>query len=164
LMHLKEFPKIASVGFESCKGITDRGAATLAEVKSLSGVNLFGTSVTEKGWRELAKLPKLAVVTPNHPHSEELMRILASVPTLTHISHWNDGVHLELFKDHPSLDSLSLAVTKVGDDRIPIVVTLKKLTHLNIKGSKITRAGFEKLKAALPKCQIVSDHGTFQPK
>jgi hypothetical protein len=91
------------------------------------------------------------------------MRTLAGVPTLKEISGWHDGVHLELFKDHPSLIQLALTDPKVGDDRIPIVVTLKKLADLYIKGSKITRVGFEKLKAALPKCRIESDHGTYDP-
>lgn len=40
----------------------------------------------------------------------------------------------------------------------------KNLTYLEITGTKVTAAKFEELKAAIPKCKIVSDYGTYEPK
>ena len=164
---LKAMPALIGISFEYSKGITDKGAAVLAEIKTLTSVNLYATSVTVQGWRQLTMLPNLRAVGPGAIQpAEELHKVLAGIPTLTQVigTPGIDGSNLEFYKNHPALAEIWFADPKLGDDRIPIVVTLKKLTRLNIKGSKITREGFEKLKAALPKCRIEWDGGVIEPK
>ena len=40
---------------------------------------------------------------------------------------------------------------------------LKSLKRLELQNTKVTAAGVAELHKALPQCQIVSDHGTFEP-
>jgi hypothetical protein len=52
----------------------------------------------------------------------------------------------------------------IDDKSVPALSRLKGLRTLAVRQTKITPAGFEHLKKALPKCRIESDHGTYEPK
>jgi hypothetical protein len=52
----------------------------------------------------------------------------------------------------------------IGDASVEHLTKCTGLTSLNLLKTKITPAGFEQLKKALPKCRIESDHGTYEPK
>ena len=54
--------------------------------------------------------------------------------------------------------------TQVGDDCVAQILEFKNLTQLSLQMTKVTAAKFEELKKAFPKCKIVSDYGTYEPK
>jgi hypothetical protein len=59
---------------------------------------------------------------------------------------------------HRSLDG-----GKFTDAGLKHLKVLHKLTYVNLTRNKVTAAGVKKLHAALPKCMIVSDWGTYAP-
>jgi hypothetical protein len=61
------------------------------------------------------------------------------------------------------LHNLNLGTTSITDAAIPALAELRTLTTLYLNTTKITNEGVERLHAALPKCRIVSDFGTFAP-
>ena len=72
---------------------------------------------------------------------------------------------LVALKGQSRLGILELAgATGIDDDAIPHLVVLPNLGRINLTGTKFTKAGVEKLAAALPKCQIEWDGGTIEPK
>ncbi|HLW63925.1 MAG TPA: hypothetical protein VKS79_01315, partial [Gemmataceae bacterium] len=161
---LTHLPELVSLQLHFPKKLTDRGALALAKMKQLQNIELKGTAITDKGWQELAKLPKLQLVMfTDSAYTEAMLKALAGNHTLIRIWGWDDGSHLQLFKNHPSLHVLILTDPKVDDKSVETVVTMKKLEYLNIKGSRITAAGFEKLKVALSQCIIDSDFGRYEP-
>lgn len=61
---------------------------------------------------------------------------------------------LEPFAVARNLRILKLRFPEITDATIPFLSQLKQLTELNLEGSGISPAGYEKLKTALPDCQI----------
>ena len=64
-----------------------------------------------------------------------------------------------------SLTSLSMSgirkptgngLKKLTDAGVKELAALKNLTHLGLLGAEVTDDGIEKLRAALPKCEVVS--------
>jgi hypothetical protein len=68
--------------------------------------------------------------------------------------------HLGGLKD---LDTLYVATMPVTDAGLDHLKALTKLQRLDLRQTKVTVEGVKKLAAALPRCTIVSDHGTFGP-
>jgi len=67
-------------------------------------------------------------------------------------------------KELPKLHSLVLDDTAVSDDGLAILRAIPGLTEVQMLRTKVTEVGVKKLAAALPKCKIVSDYGSFGPK
>jgi hypothetical protein len=117
-----------------------------------------------KVWKLLAKLP-LEQCSVDLAQ-DEVFEVIATIPTLKSLASTalRKDRQVAFFRNHPGLQSLVVTTDAVTDESVASIVSLKKLASLNIKGSKITPAGFEQLKKALPKCRIESDHGTYEPK
>jgi Leucine-rich repeat (LRR) protein len=167
LAALKELPELTQVDFHA-SGVTDKGAAILAEVLTLEVVRMHPTRVNMEGWRYLAKLPKLRVVHAQNflNNLADIHQVFAEIKTLEKIEGKESSVtakQLAFFKDHPSLKEIKLQWDST-DDQVPILLSMKALSVLTIKDTKITPAGFEQLKKGLPTCHIISDHGNYVPK
>ena len=63
----------------------------------------------------------------------------------------------------PKLDSLEINFTSLRDTDLELLSALTGLKTLNIKATEVTPTGVEKLHKALPRCQIISEHGTIEP-
>ena len=70
-------------------------------------------------------------------------------------------VHL---KGHKSLQWVSVYSTPVTDAGLTHLMDCKNLTAIDTRGSRVTMKGVEELSKALPKCQILHDGGTIEPK
>jgi hypothetical protein len=55
------------------------------------------------------------------------------------------------------LKVLNLSNNPITDAAIPHIIAFKKLSYLNLKGTRITSRGLAVLTRELPQCQIVSD-------
>ena len=62
-----------------------------------------------------------------------------------------------------NLTYLAIHKAAIGDAGLEYLKGLKGLMGLVLTDTKATRAGVQKLAAALPGCNITSDHGTFGP-
>jgi eukaryotic-like serine/threonine-protein kinase len=124
--------------------VTDAGLAHLAAVKSLSGISIADTAITDAGLAHLKRSKAMQVIEIN------------SCPGFT-------GTSLkELNLDE--LRNLRASRTGLTDDGLAHLAKCKKLESVECEGTKVTRAGIEKLQEAQPKCRIVWNGGTIEPK
>jgi hypothetical protein len=61
-----------------------------------------------------------------------------------------DGLH-----NVPSIEVLELTGTDIGDDSIPALSTLTNLRELSLYGTSISDSGIDRLREALPDCEIL---------
>jgi hypothetical protein len=61
------------------------------------------------------------------------------------------------------LETLVLDHTTITDRSVPHLVTLKKLKHLFIADTHISKEGLAQLKAALPECKIQIERRESKP-
>jgi serine/threonine protein kinase len=109
----------------------------------------------------------------------EFAKKVAAMPKLVefYAIHWGQGVPMPLTDEvvaelaqSQSLQSLRLEGNQLTDAGLESLAKLKTLRYLQVNhnqgkdGVKLTQAGIAKLAAALPKCKIVWDGGTIEPK
>jgi serine/threonine protein kinase len=109
----------------------------------------------------------------------EFAKKVAAMPKLVEFYpiHWGYGVAMPLTDEvvaelaqSQSLQSLRLEGNQLTDAGLESLARLKTLRYLQVNhnqgkdGVKLTQAGIAKLAAALPKCKIVWDGGTIEPK
>ncbi|WP_158265096.1 serine/threonine-protein kinase [Blastopirellula marina] len=73
----------------------------------------------------------------------------------------DDG--LEQLRDCPNLEELNLFLTSISDASVGLLSSFPNLIRVNVKGTKISPAGVEKLRQALPNCEITWSGGTIKP-
>jgi serine/threonine protein kinase len=115
----------------------------LGELPRLQKVYLSQTKITNHGLDDLTRYPLLEVL---------------------HVSHTAvSDAGLKSLKAWPLMQQLFLVGCDISDNALDDLLSLKTLQHLNIGATKISAAGVDRLRAALPECRIESDHGTFGP-
>ena len=110
--------------------IGDTGVHHLRKLRSLQTLNLFRTSLSDRGLADLRDLRELRV-------------LLIGGTRVTDVG----LVHLRRFN---RLQKLSLFQTQVTDAGIPSLKVLSSLEQLLISGTKITDLGAKELQKALP--------------
>jgi eukaryotic-like serine/threonine-protein kinase len=73
-------------------------------------------------------------------------------------------LELEMFKGCKNLKSLDASNTAVTDAVLPNLNDCNELVHLDLRRTKVTQAGVTALATALPRCRIIWDGGTIDPK
>ncbi len=63
----------------------------------------------------------------------------------------------------PNVSSLMVKYSDWTDNNVQQLRSLKSLRKIDLTGNKASAEAIKALSAALPKCQIISDHGTFEP-
>jgi eukaryotic-like serine/threonine-protein kinase len=146
LSRLVTYPGIAHTAKLHLEGpdFGDAGLAQLKKFTRLTDLTLTRTSVTAKGLTQLNDL-KISGLTlrDSKQIDDEVVSSLPKLPGLTRL--WLDGT----------------SITDTGLERLADV---KKLNFLVVRKTKVTKAGVEKLAAALPACKIEYDDGVFGPK
>jgi hypothetical protein len=107
----------------------------LAGLKSLRGLYLFYSGVTDAELKHLAGLKNLQTLD------------LSNTPVT--------DVGLKELVGLKSMKALNIAETSVTDTGLKDVAELKGLQWLNLRGTKVTVAGAATLERELPKCKIV---------
>ncbi len=153
--------------------VTDAGLAAFKDCKNLRRLNLSDTPITDAG---------LAQFKDNH-HLTELWLYFTRVTGegLGAFKGCKDLTFLNLYgtqatdaalaqlKDFKNLARLSLAESQVTDVGLAHLKDCTSLISLELKGrkvgsTKVSAAGIEELKKALPKCKIEWDGGVIEPK
>jgi Leucine-rich repeat (LRR) protein len=132
LLHFQSHRRLKQLWLEQTQ-ISDVSLPLIVQNRGLTHLDLAGTQVTDQGCAHLAGLTHLEMLSI---HSTGITTNVT--PTL---------------KQLPKLKYLYLMRTSIGDDAVPDLGCLK-LQQLDIRFTKITPDGYEKLKQALPNCNI----------
>lgn len=132
LRHVKDLPIERLVLVET--KVDDEGLKHFQGFKHLSQLSLTDCPIKGPGLKHLSQL-------------ENLQRLAL---TRTHI----DDSHLPIFQTLPMLQDLTLYECNITDAGVESLAQLKGLKRLAINDTKITEAGAEKLRQALPDTKI----------
>ncbi len=132
---VKSLSSLESVSLSDCE-VTDNDLETFAELGGLSVLDLSLTQITGTGLEDLAKVRNLSQLN--------ISRTIVS----------DNGI--ENLAELKRLTSLDLEQTDVSDAAVEHIKKLKRLQFLNVRNTKITADGAKQLKAALPRCDIIS--------
>ena len=116
----------------------DASIAALAPIKdNISHLDLARTSITDAALKNIALMPRVTRLDLRKTKVTDAgIAALAPLKNLTYIN---------------------LFGTEVTDKSVPVLAAMKTLTGIYLFESKITDAGLAKLKAALPKAEIVEN-------
>jgi len=123
-------------------------------------------SMRDENMAVIAGMPRLRrLYFEGSPVGNGVLKYLDKFPlTLLQLSGTSiDDDGLAELSRMPSLKELLVARTRIGDAGLAHLTHLKTLRQLRIKQTQATAAGIARLHAALPRCRIESDHGTFGP-
>jgi len=139
--------------------VTDAGLAHLAGLVNLRQLHVHGRDATENSLPFVGKLIELYELDIyDRAASNETLAQVGRLPKLRFLRLFggpfdDDGVgHLAGLT---TLEFLVLNSGKVTDAVVPHLAGLKSLHTINVEGTRITQTGKARLKALLPKVQIV---------
>lgn len=126
------------------KKLGDAAVDRLVGLEKLRTAHFYGAAVTDAGAAKLANISSLVTVT------------------LRNVSIGDAGV-LPLLK-LPKLQRLNVMNTGVTDRTLEAAAECRGLVCLEVgQCSQITAAGLDRLKQALPQCEVISNFGTYRP-
>jgi hypothetical protein len=138
----------------------NKGLSSIEGIVSLRLLRLNWTPLTDDGLRHIERLPKLAMLYLSGTRvTDEVVKhikVLNSLKSLqlSHTGITDSGIAaLQGFAD---LTHLGLDGTVVTDVSIPILASFKSLRYLNIADTELTAEGKQKLRDALPECEVVT--------
>jgi serine/threonine protein kinase len=123
--------------------ITDAGAAHFKNCKNLRWLSFSHTKVTDAVLPLFKGCPQLALFG--------LADTQVTDAGLAHLS------------EYKNLTALALGLTPVSDAALKHLDHLSGLILLNLMGTKVTREGFERMRASLPECRIDWGQETCYP-
>lgn len=144
--------KPITVVFSKSEELNDEGAHELAKIKSIRRLMIhFSNKLTEKGLKDIATLPNL--ITLQLRFNPELPpNAVKAVSKSTSLSNLDLGhsrpIKLEDFANltkMKNLTMLTLTRTDVFDDHLPTLAKCPALKVLEIRGVKLSEAGFVSL-------------------
>jgi internalin A len=181
LRHLQALPKLRFLSLGGCKNVTDAGIEYLQELPGLRGLRLTGTRVSDAGIEHLN--PNIEVLSLRDTQVSDVglarlekltsLRVLRLDRTkvtnagLVHLKPFkleelfltgtritDDG--LKHIKQFPSMQKLFLRDTGITDAGLKCLEGLENLgwVCVTLESGRVTQAGVDKLKAALPECKI----------
>ncbi|MGH7140696.1 MAG: leucine-rich repeat domain-containing protein [Pirellulales bacterium] len=141
LKHLAKLPWLDALHFTDTR-IGDAGVANLAGAIRLQSLDVSGTQVTDAA---------LASIARNHPSVQriELRRTRITAAGLAHLT------------ASPKLYALVLRDCTIGDEAIEALIRCRSLRTLDLIGTRVTPAGVDHLRDALPDCFVY--RGEDQP-
>ncbi len=154
LPHASQFAALALIRMSR---MTPAGWAHLTRFSSLYELSLANTSVTDVEVVHLRKLPRLTQLSLQGTKVTNAGLAHLKGLKLNQLILFRTGVTDEGLKTVGKLDTLQhlgLGETNITDDGLTHLTGLKKLTYLNVEGTKVTLAGVKRLMAALPTLQI----------
>lgn len=176
-----QLPNLQVLYLNGCKQLDDAAAPSLAGLHNLRILHVTDASVSDAILDPIASLPDIEWLILSHtPVEDRRMERIATLRKLKKLdlSHTHVGdAALDPISRLPNLYSLRLGTTKVTDAGLPVLGRMTQLENLdlwpcditddgimhlqtltNLKeltiGPNITKAGADKLRKALPKCEI----------
>lgn len=128
LVNLQGLSNLVDLNLDKVTQVSDAGIAQLKGLRMLRKLHLVQTAVTDAGVAHLRELDLQLLALGGTQTSDAALEHLGSMKSLSALS-------------------VGKAVTDAGLERLK---GLSKLTHLNVQGTKVTDAGVQELKKALP--------------
>ena len=124
----------------------DKGLKEIPKLKKLGNLRLFGTQITDAGLKELVKRQQLTTLPSE----------IGQLTNLTGLS-----LHGVQFTTLPSEIGKLTKLTELQIEKNPLTDTdlehlkpLKSLKRLDVRDTKVTIAGVEAFRKALPNCEV----------
>jgi eukaryotic-like serine/threonine-protein kinase len=158
LKHLEGVPVEKLVLFNN--HFTGGGLAHLAKFPGLKQVAITLDSVQPEDWqrlKDIAQLETLTVIGKNFGDGD--VAALLEIPTLKHA--FLDGTALtdagvEQLLKHPNLRAIALKETEITDKSLELLAkSPQPWERIDVSKTKVTKEAVERLKAALPKCEVM---------
>ena len=159
LKHLQGLSNLRKLSLRGTR-VTDAGLDRLKGLGAIEELVLDGTRVTDAGLKCLRGMTRLrvlslwetAITDAGMEHLQCLSNLRELILSQTHIS--DRG--LECIKGLGRLRSLVLLETKITDVGIEQLKGMPQLEHLDVADTAVSDAGAEKLREALPNCEVVT--------
>jgi tRNA A-37 threonylcarbamoyl transferase component Bud32 len=178
---LKDLPHVKDINIHSIR-VTDIALEHVATFPSVRGLNFGRTAVTGKTLDKLKALDLELLILNDGPIADEALRHLPLFPHLHHLALGKTAITdagLAPLAELKQLDFLDLGETQitgaglgalvslpelkrlrlvnaahVGKEATPHLEQMKRLTYLELRGTRISPAGLTRLKQSLPQCEI----------
>ena len=159
--------------------VTDAGLGALTSLTNLKELTLGGDKLTDAGLQPLRELPGLTVLALGGAQRQDSglwsvsftqpgLDAIATLKALRRLSLNGTLINargLETIRGLSQLELLDLHdCTRIGDDAIPALTAMRALRFLDITDSKVSEAGFEKLRRQKPGCRILRGSSTPKPE
>ncbi|MCI0703791.1 MAG: hypothetical protein L0241_22255, partial [Planctomycetia bacterium] len=148
IMDAKDLPKepfqLTQIVLVENAPVTDASLAVFKDCRNLTHIALSGTQVGDTGLANFAECKNLMYLYLKG----------------THVT----SAGFATFKDCTQLLELDLSYTQVNNDALTHLKQFKNLSYLFLKETAVNEIGANDLAKALPKCKIVWDGGTIEPK
>ncbi len=138
---------------------TDEHLKRLAAIPTLTSAYLPWATFSTEGLRALLNSRETLTYLHlrNRALTEELTEVMRGFPNLRTLELPETGMTDPMLKTLSGLSNLvtlSIHDNPISDASVDTLSEMKKLTDLYLERTRITKAGFEKLKVALPNCNI----------
>jgi serine/threonine protein kinase/Leucine-rich repeat (LRR) protein len=157
LIALGKLPNLRSLDLGVTR-ISDKGVENLKPLGGLENLNLSYTQVTDAGLAHLAGMKQLqALGLDSLTVTDEGLQHLEGLTELTHLNLLStkvQGPGLRHLAGMRELGQLWLANSRVDDESLKHLESLKALRQLLLDKTPVTQAGVDRLKKALPECEI----------
>ena len=137
--------------------ITDNSFALLSSLKKLKSLNVGKTNVSDQGMQAVNAMQKLEGLNLDDTAVGDATVGKLRLPELTSLSLSGTeltAVGVATIVGYPKLESLNLDRTKITDEGLKSLAEAKTLTFLSIQETNVSTAAIERLKQALPKCEV----------
>ena len=163
---LKSLPRLEHLDLAG-NDVGDKGLAEISSIASLTELNLSYGRLTDKGMEHLKPLQNLTWL--------ELARTrvtdagIASLTDLKNLAVLNlddtkvTDKSLEVLKPLPRLQDLRLDGATITDAGVETLCAMTSLKSLNLYHTLVSEKGYQRLRQALPGCQIVYDRNSALP-
>ncbi len=142
--------------------ITQRGAQSLSQIKSLRRVWLYRTRLDDSALIYLGRLPLTGLTLDGTGVTDAGLRHLEHCSTLASLGLDATAITdagLTVLAKLPVLGLLHVRDTRITDRSVETLATMKSLTKLTLSDPPISQAGYQKLKETLP---IATSNGRHQ--
>jgi eukaryotic-like serine/threonine-protein kinase len=162
----KEPFRVTGVGFPWAGNVTDADVVHFRDCKHLTFLNLASTKVTDAGLAHFQDCKSLTTLYLfNSQMGDAGMAVFKDCDLRVLVlggSQMSDAglVH---FRGWTNLAILDLSNTRVTDKGLALLADCKRLNHINVKGTKVTKAAVAEFAKALPWCKIDYGGGTIEP-
>ncbi len=152
--------RLAGLNVPFNPSITGAGLEHLLDCTGLGALDVSDTSVAGKDAALIAKLAKLNYLKASNLRwtDEDVARLRPLKQMQELLLNGNLIADAGFVRDLPELRKLNLSSTGITDAALDTLATSKKLTALNVSGTKVTLAGVKAFQDALPNCKVTCDY------